>query len=145
MKIRIIWAGKCKEHFVKEGISKYLNLLSPFCKLEIIEIKESKGKDIIRSLRKDGEKIINASSGYVLLDEGGREMTSIQLSDYLLKSGDRDFVIGGAYGVSEEVTENASDVLSLSRLTFTHDMARLILLEQIYRAFTIINRRGYHH
>ena len=145
MKIRVIWVGKTRENYIKEGIDKYNKLISPFCKIEHIEIKDSKEKNIERSLKKEGERILRTSSGFVLLHETGKEMSSVQFSEFLRKSGGGDFVIGGAYGVSEEVAKKASGKISLSKMTFTHDMARIIFMEQIYRALTILNKRGYHH
>lgn len=145
MKIRIIWIGKTKEVFVREGIEKYRRLVSPFCKLEIVEIRDSKEKNIEKALQKEGERIFKASPRFVLLGEKGREFTSVQFSDFVQRSHGEDFVIGGPYGVSDEVKEKASGVISLSKMTFTHEMSRIIVLEQIYRAFTIMNKRGYHH
>jgi 23S rRNA (pseudouridine1915-N3)-methyltransferase len=145
MKLRVIWVGKTKENYIKEGINKYKKLISPLCKLECIEIKESKEKHKERSLKKEGERILRTSPGFVLLHERGKEMSSVKFSEFLRKSGGGDFVIGGAYGVSEEVAKKASGTISLSKMTFTHDMARIIFMEQIYRALTILNKRGYHH
>ena len=145
MKVRVIWVGKTREKYIKEGINKYIKLISPFCKLECIEIKDSMEKDKERSLKKEGERILKTSPGFVLLQETGKEMSSVQFSEFLRKSGGGDFVIGGAYGVSGEVAEKASSTISLSKMTFTHDMIRIIFMEQIYRALTILNKRGYHH
>ncbi len=145
MKIRVIWVGKTRESYIKEGIKKYSKLISPFCKFEYIEIKDSKEKDKDRLLKKEGERILKTAPGFVLLHETGKAMSSIKFSEFLRKSGGGDFVIGGAYGVSEEVTKKASSTISLSKMTFQHEMARIIFMEQIYRALTILNKRGYHH
>lgn len=145
MKIRVIWVGKTREHYIKEGIKKYSKLIAPFCKFEHIEIKDSKDRDRERSLKKEGERILKTSPKFILLHETGKVMTSIRFSEFLNKIGGGDFVIGGAYGVSDEVEQRASGMLALSRMTFTHEMARIIFMEQVYRALTILNKRGYHH
>lgn len=145
MIIQVIWAGKTKEHFAKEAIEKYRKQLSSFCDLEIVEIKEERGKDRSRSLEEEGKRIMQSSKDFVLLHDEGSEMTSVGFADFLKKKRKWTFVVGSAYGVSDTVRKAAGDVLALSRMTFPHDLARVILLEQIYRGLTIINRRGYHH
>ncbi|MEJ2182124.1 MAG: 23S rRNA (pseudouridine(1915)-N(3))-methyltransferase RlmH [Nitrospirota bacterium] len=146
MKVRILWVGKTKEAFLAEGIGKYLALLQPHADVRVVEIKEEKGgKDPVRVLRREGERIVKQAETYVLLDERGREMTSEELAGFL---GDRprvDFVVGGPHGVSEDVRRRAAATLALSRMTLTHEMARLLLLEQLYRAVTIKAGTGYHH
>jgi len=145
MKIRVIWVGRTKEEFVRAGIAKYLRLLSPFCRIETVELRDARDSIHERAVRKEGERILKAADNFVLLHERGRELTSAGFAGFIAERGNLDFVIGGAFGVSPEVEEKAGEVLSLSKMTFTHEMARVILLEQIYRALTIINRRGYHH
>ena len=97
------------------------------------------------ALAKEGSRIIERAKGFALLDERGRAMSSPELADYLRKRGSTDFVIGGAYGVSDDVRKAASDTISLSRMTLTHEMARLLFTEQLYRACTIIRGMRYHH
>ncbi|MGE5299729.1 MAG: 23S rRNA (pseudouridine(1915)-N(3))-methyltransferase RlmH [Acidobacteriota bacterium] len=146
MKIRLVWVGKTKERFIQEGIEKYLRLLRPFADVAVSEIREEKGKDIQRMVEKEGERILKLRSPYVLLDEKGREYTSAGFADFL--SGRQPyvhFVVGGAYGVSERVKEAAEGTVALSEMTLTHEMSRLLLVEQLYRAFTIMHKRGYHH
>jgi len=146
MKIRLIWTGKTKERFVTEGIRKYLALVKPYTEVAITEIKEEKGKDIPRMLEKEAERIGKLNIPYILLDEGGKKFTSRQFAGLIRYWAPRvNFLIGGPYGVSEKVKKAARDVISLSPMTLTHEMARLLLLEQIYRAFTIIHNKGYHH
>ena len=146
MKIRVIWPGKTKEQFIIEGIRKYLKLLKPYAEVEISEIKEEKGKDIQRIQEKEGERILNLKTHYVLLDEKGKTFTSAEFAEFIGKHRPAiNFVLGGAYGVSEKVKEMAKERIALSKMTLTHEMSRILLLEQIYRAFTIINKRGYHH
>ena len=83
---------------------------------------------------------------YTLFDEKGETLTSVEFAEYLAEhQSSVNFVLGGAYGVSEEVKKTAQNTISLSRMTFTHEMSRLFFLEQLYRAFTIMHKRGYHH
>jgi 23S rRNA (pseudouridine1915-N3)-methyltransferase len=146
MKIRLVWVGKTKERFIQEGIEKYLRLLKPFADVAVSEIKEEKGKDIQRMVEKEGERILRLRSPYVLLDERGKDYTSAGFADFLSGRGPSVcFVVGGAYGVSEQVREAADGAVALSKMTLTHEMSRLLLTEQVYRAFTIMQKRGYHH
>jgi 23S rRNA (pseudouridine1915-N3)-methyltransferase len=146
MKIHLIWVGKTKEQFAIEGIGKYLKLLKPYVDLTIKEIREEKVNDIERMREREGGRILKLRTPYMLLDEKGKMLTSAQFTEFVFSRGrEINFVVGGAYGVSEEVRQGALDTIALSRMTFTHDMARVILLEQIYRSFTILNKRGYHH
>lgn len=146
MKIRLIWVGKTKERFVIEAIGKYLSLLKPFADLSVEEIKEEKVKDIHRRLEKEGERILRQRRPFVLLDEKGKLLASEQFAEFIFSHGPEvNFLIGGPYGVSEDVKKAADGAISLSKMTFTHDMTRIILLEQIYRSFSIRNKRGYHH
>jgi 23S rRNA (pseudouridine1915-N3)-methyltransferase len=143
MKLRFVWIGKTKDPNWKALQHEYLQRLSHFARCEIIEIKDSsrhEGPDI------EGERILaalNQRTFAVLLDVGGKAISSTDLAEKVegwqnhgLK--EVSFVIGGAEGVSRGVAERADISLSLSFLTFTHEMARVILLEQLYRAYTII-------
>lgn len=145
MIIQLIWAGKTKEHFAKEAIEKYKKQLAPFCNLEIVETKEDRGKDRSRSLEEEGKRILQNAKDFVLLHDEGLEMTSIAFADFLKKKRKWTFVVGSAYGVSNTIRQAAETVISLSKMTFPHDLARVMLLEQIYRGLSIIHRRGYHH
>lgn len=146
MKIRLAWVGKTKERFIQEGIEKYLRLLKPFANVTVAEVREEKGKDIQRMVEKEGERILKLQAPYVLLDERGREYTSAGFADFLSgHSPAVHFVVGGAYGVSEGVKQAAQTTVALSKMTLTHEMSRLLLVEQLYRAFTIMHKRGYHH
>lgn len=145
MKIRLFWLGKTKERYLLEGINYYINLIKPYAKISLIEIKEEKGKEIERSLYLEGKKILRQTKSYVLLDEKGKMFDSLEFSKFLKEKDSIDFLIGGSYGVSTEIKEKASLLLSLSRMTFTHEIARLLLLEQIYRAMTILKGQEYHH
>jgi 23S rRNA (pseudouridine1915-N3)-methyltransferase len=146
MKIRLAWVGRTKERFIQEGIEKYLRLLKPFTDVTVAEIREEKGKDIQRIVEREGERILKLRTPYVLLDEGGKEYTSVGFADFLSgRSPSLQFVVGGAYGVSDGVKDAAQAAVALSRMTLTHEMSRLFLVEQLYRAFTIMHKRGYHH
>jgi 23S rRNA (pseudouridine1915-N3)-methyltransferase len=146
MKIKVIWPGKTKEHFVLEGSKKYLKLLGPYADIQLIELKEEKGSDVPTILRKEGERILKSQTQYTLLDEHGESLTTSEFARYMTEcESSVSFVFGGAFGVSEEIKKTAQRTIALSRMTFTHEMARLFFLEQLYRAFTIIHKRGYHH
>ena len=146
MKIHLIWVGKTKERFILEGTQKYLNLLKPYADVVITEIREEKVKDISRMLGKERERIQGLRIPYVLLDEKGETYDSEAFSRFIEKQGmSATFLLGGAYGVSDEVKAKATKKIALSAMTFPHEMSRLILLEQLYRAFTILQKKGYHH
>lgn len=156
MRLSILCMGKTRERFIQEGIAKYVRYLKPYADIEVRELKEEKIHDLkdaplIR--KKEAEKILKAvpvQAAFIALDERGREFTSHEFAELLnqaLDSGVRDmvFAIGGAMGLDESVTGRANRVIALSRWTLTHEMARLVLLEQVYRAFTIIQGKPYHY
>ncbi|MCQ2136909.1 MAG: 23S rRNA (pseudouridine(1915)-N(3))-methyltransferase RlmH [Bacteroidales bacterium] len=156
MKITLITVGKTDVKWVKEGMDLYLSRLVHYGRCSVVEIPQLKNvsalsKEEIKS--KEGELILkNVRPGdeLILLDEHGKERTSIEFSKWLesrLASGGNDlvFVIGGAYGFSEEVYKRSDSMISLSRMTFSHQMVRAIFLEQLYRAFTIMRGEPYHH
>jgi 23S rRNA (pseudouridine1915-N3)-methyltransferase len=139
MKFRFVWVGKTKDANWRALQEEYLSRLAHFVKFEITEIKdgapETESKRILENL--------NQSAFVCLLDVKGRAVSSHALANQIEKWQNRGlkeviFIIGGADGVASEVVERADISLSLSVLTFTHDMARVVLLEQLYRAFTII-------
>jgi len=156
MRLTIICMGKTREEFIRDGIAKYVRYLKPYTDIEIRELKEEKignlrDAPVIR--KKESEKIFKtAPTGALLvaLDERGQEFTSHEFAAFIngtLESGVRDmaFIIGGAMGLDESVTERSNKVLAMSRWTLTHEMARVVLLEQLYRAFTIIKGKTYHY
>ncbi|MCX8031434.1 MAG: 23S rRNA (pseudouridine(1915)-N(3))-methyltransferase RlmH [Thermodesulfovibrionales bacterium] len=145
MKIKVLWIGKTKEKFISEGISHYLKLLKKHLNLQIVEIKECKSKSKEEIIQKESKLILSQTSWYILLDEKGFLMSSEEFANFLSRYEQVDFVIGGPFGVSEEVKKKAKFNLSLSKMTFTHEMARLILLEQLFRASTIIKGVSYHY
>ncbi len=156
MKITLLTVGKTDKDWVKQGLDIYMSRLKHYIPFSIVEIPELKNvsamtKDQIKS--KEGELIlknIRPSDDVILLDERGKEYSSVELAgiirDKMSYSGkDIVYVIGGAYGFSEAVYQRANSKLSLSRMTFSHQMVRAIFAEQIYRAFTIIKGEPYHH
>ena len=145
MKINLIWVGKTKEQFIRDGIDKYMRMLAPYADIEITLVKEEKGSNSEMIVKRESERILGLKVPYVLMDERGEKMTSAKFADGIAKTSRHNLLIGGAYGVSEEVKARASGAIALSGMTFTHEMARLFLVEQLYRAFSIINRKGYHH
>lgn len=128
-----------------EGIERYLDRLRPFADLEVVTIKEQKGTPTEIALRKEGERILRQAGDFVLLDERGRQPTSLAFAGSLRDRASMEFVLGGPYGVSEDVRRAASGAMSLSGMTLTHEMARLLFLEQLYRAVMINSGRDYHH
>ena len=156
MKISLLTVGKTDVKWVREGLDLYVSRLShyvPFTLEEIPELKNVSALSRDQIKEKEGElvlKRIKDADELVLLDERGRELRSVELASWLqdrLARGGRDlvFVIGGAYGFSDKVYDRADGKLSLSRLTFSHQMGRTIFAEQLYRAFTIIKGEPYHH
>ncbi len=156
MKLTVICVGKTRERFVREGIAKYVRYIKPYAEIEIKELKEEKIQDLkdaplIR--KREADKILAAAParGFLAaLDERGDEFTSHEFARFMndrLEAGFREmaFVIGGAMGLDESIAERADRVIALSRWTLTHEMARLVLLEQLYRAFTIIKGKKYHY
>lgn len=146
MKIHLLWVGKTKEPFILEGLQKYLKLLRPYADVAITEIREERIKDINRMIGKESERIQDLRTPYLLLDEKGETLDSLEFARLIEKQGSSaTFLLGGAYGVSADVKAKAIRKIRLSAMTFTHEMSRLIFLEQLYRAFTILQKRGYHH
>lgn len=155
IKVKIICIGKIKDNYLNQGISEYLKRLSGYCNIEILEVKDEKivnniSEDKIKEI--EGNRVlekINDRDYMVLLDLKGKEFSSEELAikiENLIDEGigSYSFVIGGSLGVSEELRKRANLAISFSRLTFTHQMVRLLLLEQIYRVFKIINKETYH-
>lgn len=156
MKINIIAVGKIKEKYLKEAIDEYKKRLSKFCSLNIIEIDECVAKvendaNIKKSIDNESKSIISKiKNEYIIaLDIDGKEYSTLELSDKIndikLKGvSEISFIIGGSYGFSETIKKRADLRLSFSKLTFPHQLFRVILLEQIYRVFKIENNEPYH-
>lgn len=156
MKIALLTVGKTDVNWVKQGLDIYVSRLKHYIPFSITEIPELKNvsslsKDQIKT--KEGELIlknIRPTDDVILLDEHGKQYSSVEFATLLqnkinYEGKDIVFVIGGAYGFSESVYNRASSKISLSKMTFSHQMVRAIFAEQIYRAFTIMKGEPYHH
>lgn len=154
MNINIVCIGKVKEKYINDGITEFAKRMQSFGKLSIIELKEF-GNDFDResSIKREAESILTAlekKKGFnVLLDIGGQNFSSEEMADKIETIGIRgfstiNFIIGGSYGVSDDIRKVSNLSLSFSKMTFPHQLMRLILLEQIYRWFSIINNIKYH-
>lgn len=158
MNISIISVGKIKEKFLKAAIEEYSKRLSRYCKLDIIEVPDEKtpdnasAKEELLIKEKEGISIlkhIKENMLVVTLDLKGKMLSSEELSDFIKDSGLKGnshlaFIIGGSLGLSNEVLKKADFSLCFSKMTFPHQLMRVILLEQIYRGFRIMNGEPYH-
>lgn len=162
MKITLVCIGKTDFSFVEEGMGIYASRLKHYCRFSVVyipalkgvssltreQIREKEGELILKELGISGGKV-SGKKHIVLLDERGDSYTSVDWAGSLEKLSymDREicFVIGGAYGFSDAVYKAAQGMLSLSKMTFSHQIVRLIFIEQLYRAFTIIKGEPYHH
>lgn len=158
MKITLITVGKIKEKYMKDAIAEYSKRLSRYCKLEIIEVTDEKTPDqsseaVDNAIRdKEGERILKhiRDDMYVItLEIAGKMLTSEELAEKIENLGIQGsssiaFVIGGSIGLGSEVLKRSDYALSFSKMTFPHQLMRVILLEQVYRSFRIINGEPYH-
>lgn len=155
MKITIVVIGKTSAPYLREGIDLYLKRLSFYCKYSLMELPDFGQKGILPTdlKKREGELIlknIKPDDLLVLCDERGEQFTSREFSVFLqrkMNSGVKNMtvVIGGAFGFSDELYARAQHQISFSKMTFSHEMIRLILCEQLYRAFTILKGESYHH
>lgn len=158
MKITVITVGKIKEKYLKDAIAEYSKRLSKYCKLEIIEVDDEKTPDHASEVMENGirskeaERILKhiKDDAYVItLEINGKQVSSEELADKVDKLGIQGishiaFVIGGSIGLGEEVLRRSDFALSFSKMTFPHQLMRVILLEQVYRSYRIINGEPYH-
>ena len=158
MKMTIITVGKIKEKYLKDAIAEYTKRLSKYCKLEIVEVADEKTPDnasevVEEQIRsKEAERILKyvKDDAYVVtLEINGKQLTSEELADKVEKLGVQGtshiiFIIGGSIGLGKEVLAKSNYALSFSKMTFPHQLMRVILLEQIYRSYRIINGEPYH-
>ena len=156
MKVRVISVGKLSLAFIRDGVADYASRITRYTTFSQIELKEEKGSkanNIDRLIEAEGARIqekIPAGAFLVSLDEKGKQLKSTALADLFerqMNAGVKDFilVVGGPYGLSPEIKKRSNLVLSLSAMTLPHQLARLILLEQVYRALTILRGEPYHH
>jgi 23S rRNA (pseudouridine1915-N3)-methyltransferase len=156
LKIKFICIGRTTKPFLEAGEEEYFSRLKHYVPIERIELSDIRNaKNLNREQLKEAEgkellKRILPTDQLVLLDERGKEFSSVSFAAHLEQQMNQSvkaivFVVGGAFGFSEEIYQRANLKMSLSRMTYSHQMVRMIFLEQLYRAFTIIRGEGYHH
>jgi len=153
VKLRLIWVGKTQEAWVRAGIDEYAGRVKRYASFEILEAKEEKGGSPELMREREAERLIRLlpkNGRLILLDELGQQFTSAGFADTVGRYRDTStpelsFVIGGAYGFNDALRKQADRTIALSAMTFTHQMVRVVFLEQLYRAFTILNNESYHH
>jgi 23S rRNA (pseudouridine1915-N3)-methyltransferase len=151
MKLRFVWVGKTRSAPIRELIDDYRGRISKFGPVEVIELRDRADDQAARIIEKEGEEILKRTESVpflIALDERGRELDSIKLAELIEKhrlGGTKEiaFVIGGPNGLSGAVRGRADLVMALSRMTLTHELARVVLMEQVYRAFAIIHDLPY--
>lgn len=141
-KIRIVAIGRIKERYIQEGIAEFEKRLPPFCRLEVIELKDEGMKQEAGKLA----KYLEDKDNTFCLDAKGKEYSSEEFADFIGSQEEQiTFIIGGPEGIDQSIKENrTTKLISLSKMTFPHEMARLMLIEQIYRAYMILSGRPYH-
>ena len=158
MKITILTVGKIKEKYLKDAIAEYAKRLSRYCKLEIVEVADEKtienASQVLETQIRDKEaerlmKYIREDAYVITLEIKGKQLTSEELSEKINQLGIQGkshiiFVIGGSIGLGDEILKRSDYALSFSKMTFPHQLMRVILLEQIYRSYRIINEEPYH-
>lgn len=149
--MKIICVGKIKEDFYKKAIQEYLKRLAKYTKLEVIEVEEFTQRNKLENLEKEKEQIlkrVNKKDFVITLDINGEELSSVSFSkkieEILIKNSNVVFIVGSSDGLDEEIKKRSDYSLSFSKMTFPHQLFRVILLEQIYRSFKIINNEEYH-
>lgn len=154
MKFRLVCVGRLSESWLREGAAEYLKRLQRHYNVEVCELKEEQGgKDVAGLLKREGARIqerIPSGAFVIVLDERGRLLGSEELAERMQQEmlhGGRDWclVIGGPYGLDPALRQRADLLLSLSKMTLTHQMARVLLLEQLYRGGTILRNEPYHN
>jgi len=150
LKVNIVCVGSIKEKFYVDAINEYKKRLSRFCTLTITEVNELSEQTTNKKIELESQSLLRAVKGQVfVLDRCGKELSSPDLAELLKKTADSgisevSFVIGGSNGVSEELLSKSKQNISFGKITFPHQLFRVVLLEQIYRAFSILNNSPYH-
>lgn len=149
--IKIITVGSIKEKYLKDAIEEYKKRLSKYTKLEIIEVKDEGLCPPQQAVQKESEKInkyLSEKDYIITLEIEGKELTSEEFSkkidEIMIRNSNITFIIGGSYGIDKSIKDKAKYHLSFSKMTFPHQLFRVLLLEQIYRAFKIMNNESYH-
>lgn len=156
MNIKLIVVGKNEQKYLKEALDIYIKRLTHYINFELVvlpDVKNAKNMSVSELKDKEAELILKHSAKadkVVLLDEKGKEFSSVEFSKYIEKQMNASlktlaFVVGGAFGFSDKVYSQANEKLSISKMTFSHQMIRLLFVEQLYRAFTIIKGEPYHN
>ena len=142
--IKIIAVGKIKEQYIKDGVNDYLKRIKKYTKIEVIEIKDTN----LDEEKENILKVINAKDHIITLDIGGKQLTSAELADKLneiiLYNSNITFIIGSSFGLHQAIKDLSKFSLSFSKLTFPHQLFRLVFLEQLYRSYKINNNEIYH-
>lgn len=149
--IKIITVGQIKEKYLQDAIKEYKKRLSKYTNIEVIEVKDEGLVEEVKAIKLEAEKIkkhINDRDYIVTLEIEGKQMTSVEfankIDNILIENSNVDFIIGGSYGLSDDIKNMSRLHLSFSKMTFPHQLIRIFLLEQIYRAFKIANNETYH-
>ena len=153
--LRIYWVGKHQHRFISDGVAYYQKLLSPLQPVEMVEIRDAvhSGRDPQSGIGREGEALLKRIGGgetVVLLDEKGKQFSTREWAAMMGRlqeesGGPVCLIVGGAYGVSDAVKQRSNHIVALSRLTLPHQLARVVLMEQLYRMFSLLNGRAYHH
>lgn len=150
MRFRVVVVGRPRDRALSEAIAEYEGRAGRYWPLDVIEVKEDHGRDAAVTVRREGERLLAQAAGGVIVacDERGEAMTSVDFAAWMqrLREGGRDvaFVVGGAFGLDDAVRQAASRRITLAPFTLPHELARLVLAEQLYRAGTIVRREPYH-
>lgn len=149
--IKIITVGQIKEKYLQDAISEYKKRLSKYTNIEVIEVKDEGLVEEVKAIKLEADKIkkhINDRDYIVTLEIEGKQMTSVEfankIDNILIENSNIDFIIGGSYGLSDDIKNMSRLHLSFSKMTFPHQLFRVLLLEQIYRAYKINNNESYH-
>lgn len=149
--IKIITIGQLKEKYLKEAVEEYTKRIKKYSNIEVIELKDEGLVEEAKAIKLEGEKIkkyISDRDYIVTLEIEGKQVSSTEFADkinnMLIENSNIVFIIGGSYGLSDEIKQMSKFKLSFSKMTFPHQLFRVILLEQIYRGFKILNNESYH-
>lgn len=151
--VEVIWVGKTEKGFYTEALGYFQKRIAPLCQVTYQEVRAAShsSREQTQSKAKEGEAILKRTEPgdyVILLDEKGKTRTSINFAQHLQNRAERGkliFILGGAFGVDEKVRKRANEIFSLSPLTFPHQLARIVFLEQLYRSLSINSGSGYHH